>query len=305
MKNKNLSSTKDWIPIANVTIDEEGKFSISVIDGLESEWDTTVTISGAKNGISTKPTSLVNKSSEESNGLLKVLRDTKHYYSLNITGNGNTDRQAGDESIYAYRQITDIELAKCVSVIVADAIYQTGIPTYQGGLANYAKNYLEGSQGQFLISHYGGFEEFFKALDKCTWSFNKTDYIHKFVSGSSSTDTKLFDSQFIIYSNDSGSEKGIKENTLYYLPALDLTINHESGLSSYKRVLNYEVGQSGTSTNWSLTIKDITNTKTLVSITNNKSEFQKNFPYDLGTAHATPITKVDTNLPIYSSPWWN
>lgn len=308
MKNKNLSSTKDWIPIANVTIDEEGKFSISVIDGLKSEWDTTVTISGAKNGISTKPTSLVNKSSEESNGLLKVLRDTKHYYSLNITGNGNTDRQAGDESIYAYRQITDTELAKCVSVIVADAIYQTGIPTYQGGFANYAKNYLEGSQGQFLISHYGGFEGFFDAQDKCTWSFNKTDYIHKFVSGSSSSDRELFDSQFIIYSDDSGKETGIKANKLYYLPALDLTINHESGLSSYKRVLNYEVGQSGTSTKWSLTIKDTTDTtnnKTLVNISNNKSEFQNYFPYDLGTAHATPITKVDTNLPIYSSPWWN
>lgn len=310
MKNKNLSSTKDWISIANVTIDEEGKFSISVIDGLESKWDTTVTISGAKNGISTKPTSLVNKTSEESNGLLKVLRDTKHYYSLNITGNGNTDRQAGDESIYAYRQITDIELAKCVSVIVADAIYQTGIPTYEGGFKNYAKNYLEGSQGQFLISHYGGVG----SGDKCIWSFNTTDYIHKFVLGSSSSDREVFDSQFIIYSNDASSENGILANKLYYLPALDLTINHESGLSSYKRVLNYEVGQSfpplklEKPTTWSLTIKDTTDTtnyKTLVSISNNESEFKKYFPYDLDKAHKDGITSVDTNLPIYSSPWWN
>ena len=305
MKNKNLSSTSNWIPIANVTIDEEGKFSISIIDGLESEWDTTVTISGAKNGISTKPTSLVNKTSEESNGLLKVLRDTKHYYSLNITGNGNTDRQAKDESIYTYRQITDIELAKCVSVIVADAIYQTGIPTEPGGVdfgGKYVTNTLNGYTGNMYIGFYGGG---MTLKHKSSWGFENSLYTHRFAKGSSSENTEILISNFTITADNTSYIEGIENHKLYYLPALDLTINHESGLSSYKRVLNYEVGQSGTSTNWSLTIKDITNTKTLKSISNNESEFKKYFPYDLGTAHKTGITSVDTNLPIYSSPWWN
>ena len=304
MKNKNLSSTKDWISIANVTIDEEGKFSISVIDGLESEWDTTVTISGARNGISTKPTSLFNKTSTESNGLLKVLRDTKHYYSLNITGNGNTDRQAGDESIYTYRQITDIELAKCVSVIVADAIYQTGIPTEPGGIGGgkYVSNTLNGYTGNMYIGFYGGG---LTVQHKSSWGFDNSLYTHRFAAGSSPANTEILISNFTITADNTNYIEGIENNKLYYLPALDLTINHESGLSSYKRVLNYEVGQSGTSTKWTLTIKDTTNTKTLVNISNNESDFKNYFPYDLGTAHPTPITKVNTNLPIYSSPWWN
>ena len=304
MKNKNRSDTKDWISIANVTIDEEGKFSISVIDGLESKWDTTVTISGARNGISTKPTSLFNKTSEESNGLLKVLRDTKHYYSLNITRNGNTDRQAGDESIYAYRQITDTELAKCVSVIVADAIYQTGIPTEPGGIGGgkYVSNTLNGYTGNMYIGFYGGG---LTVQHKSSWGFDNSLYTHRFAAGSSPANTEILISNFTITADNTNYIEGIENNKLYYLPALDLTINHESGLSSYKRVLNYEVGQSGTSTKWTLTIKDTTNTKTLVNISNNESDFKNYFPYDLGTAHPTPITKVNTNLPIYSSPWWN
>ncbi|MCR4741788.1 MAG: hypothetical protein K5866_02800 [Treponema sp.] len=305
MKNKNLSSTKDWIPIATVTIDAEGKFSISVIDGLESDWDTTVTISGAKNGISTKPTSLINGNATESNGLLKVLRDTKHYYSLNITGNGNTDRQAEDESIYAYRQVTDTELAKCVSVIVADAIYQTGIPTEPGGLSGgkYLTNTLNGYTGNMYIGFYGGGVSL---QHKSSWGFENSTYTHRFINGASSANTKALISNFTITADKTDYEDGIADNKLYHLPALDLTISHESGLSSYKRVLNYEVGESGTSTKWTLTIIDKTNNnKTLVSIDSNESNFKNYFPYDLGTAHAEPITSVDSSLPIYSSPWWN
>ena len=111
--------------------------------------------------------------------------------------------------------------------------------------------------------------------------------------------------KYITQRDNTNYIEGIENNKLYYLPALDLTINHESGLSSYKRVLNYEVGKSGTSTNWSLTIKDKTNDNPIKSISNNESEFKKYFPYDLGKANKYGITDVDASLPIYSSPWWN
>ncbi|MCH5291408.1 MAG: fibronectin type III domain-containing protein [Treponema sp.] len=60
-------------------------------------------------------------------GPLQVLRDAKHYYQLTLK-RGSTEGTVGDDdSVYAYRQITDAELIKIVTLILADTINITGI----------------------------------------------------------------------------------------------------------------------------------------------------------------------------------
>ncbi|MDY4189859.1 hypothetical protein, partial [Treponema porcinum] len=61
------------------------------------------------------------------NGLLKVLRDAKHYYKIEAARKaGGTVIRASygnDKSVYAYREITDEELVKSSLLVMAYAFY--------------------------------------------------------------------------------------------------------------------------------------------------------------------------------------
>lgn len=75
--------------------------------------------------ITVAPDGIKNKGATNTNGLLKVLRDAKHYYKIEgERKDGDTSIYAtvGDKgSIYAYRQITDEELVKATMLVIADA----------------------------------------------------------------------------------------------------------------------------------------------------------------------------------------
>lgn len=316
IKNNNLSRTSNWITIAKATVQNNGTFIIEEVP-LSEEDDIIVEISTANNGLKIYPESLKNNISTETNGLLKVLRDTRHYYSLNITSglkdenqNDIYDRQ-GEDLIYTYRQVTDQELVKCVSVIIADALLQTSIPTYQGAFSNHAALTLSGEQGQFKIDHFGGL--WGGSQDECTWGFENTQYVHKFTGGTCSTNQKLTVSDIILESGSSKSEKGIVNNKLYHLPELTITISHKSGLSSYNTKLTYVVGTKGTSAVYNLSIKK--ENLSVVVISKNSTEYIKWFPYWLDNIASTKIItsytpqitvdKDTQNVPLYNSPWWN
>ncbi len=318
IQNKNLSATKDWITLADVAIDSDGKFSITPAN-LDSTWDTEAEESPARNGINVKPKSLTdairNKDDslqkKETNGLLKVLRDTKHYYSLNISGNGNTNRQAGNNSVYTYRQVTETELAKCVSLIIADAIYQTGVPFLPGGLGgqDYKTVTTNGKTGTFRLQVYGGGTKFWTG-NKISWGFESTNYRHQFITGTSSADTEIFTSDFTLNGDNSALLQGVNEFSLYYLPELEITINHTSGLQSYNgtssspRKLKFTLGEEGTSKKWILTIKK--NDSAIISETT-ENGVKRYFPMDLGTRLETPVRTVDSTYTIYNKDygWWN
>lgn len=56
-------------------------------------------------------------------GPLQVLRDAKHYYQLTLK-RGSTEGTVGDDdSVYAYRQITDAELVRSALLVMAYAFY--------------------------------------------------------------------------------------------------------------------------------------------------------------------------------------
>ncbi|MDY5122722.1 MAG: hypothetical protein SPE59_02865 [Treponema sp.] len=307
IKNNNLSRTSNWITIAKATVQNNGTFIIEEVP-LSEEDDIIVEISTANNGLKIYPKSLKNKNSTETNGLLKVLRDTRHYYSLNITSglkdenqNNIYDRQ-GEDLIYTYRQVTDQELVKCVSVIIADALYQCSIPTVKTGdfiTKNWGHNYLEGNEGKITISHYGGVG----SNNLCRWTLGN-NYIHQFTGGTPVTPNELLISQFNLSSNLSASETGISDYKLYHLPELTISVSHESGLSSYKtKSLKYTVGKPGTSDTYLLYItKD---GKEIVNL-NKYEDFMLWFPYWLNNEiSANPITNVNQNCPLYMEPWWN
>lgn len=122
MKNKNLSSTANWVTIANISISDETQS----ITPVTTHTDTTIDVMAANNGITLKPEGLTAKTATSTDGLLKVLRDAKHYYSANLTRGAITVRQAEDESVYAYRQISDEEFIKAVMVYVTEGLYVIG-----------------------------------------------------------------------------------------------------------------------------------------------------------------------------------
>lgn len=122
MKNKNLSSTANWVTIANISVSDETQS----ITPVTTHTDTTIDVMAANNGITLKPEGLTAKTATSTDGLLKVLRDAKHYYSANLTRGAITVRQAEDESVYAYRQISDEEFTKAVMVYVTEGLSVIG-----------------------------------------------------------------------------------------------------------------------------------------------------------------------------------
>lgn len=86
--------------------------------------------------ITVSPDGIKNKGATNTNGLLKVLRDAKHYYKIEgerkdgdtsiyaTVGDNTTDNNTtvdDKDLIYAYRQITDEELVKATMLVIADA----------------------------------------------------------------------------------------------------------------------------------------------------------------------------------------
>lgn len=83
-----------------------------------------------------QPSGIASGTASNTDGLLKVLRDAKHYYKIEAARKvgGTTDIRASygdDKSVYAYRQITDEELVKSSLLVMAYAFYLNA-----GGKAN-------------------------------------------------------------------------------------------------------------------------------------------------------------------------
>lgn len=91
--------------------------------------------------ITVAPDGIKNKGAPNTNGLLKVLRDAKHYYKIEgERKDGDTSIYAtvGEKgSIYAYRQITDEELVKSTMLVIADAFNKTSRGSTTNGTSGY------------------------------------------------------------------------------------------------------------------------------------------------------------------------
>ena len=121
IRNYNLSA--DWVPFAN--LDSNMHFT-DVAPGL-----VNTTVEKNENSdieIKIKPTTLMDGSlaNPVTSGPLQVLRDAKHYYSLELVRGDDSYVIGGDGSKYTYRNINDYELAKITMLVFSDGMRQIG-----------------------------------------------------------------------------------------------------------------------------------------------------------------------------------
>lgn len=235
-------------------------------------------------------------------GMLKVLRNFKHYYRLvayrKISEEKTVTASVGsDFSVYGYRNITDEEFAKSVSLVLADAIFQCGI-------SSSGEKSVSGKLGKFTIAHK-------PATKTVWWGTDGEDYQHIFQGGSPSGKDNPFASCFILKFNKTEQESAVNYSTLYHLPETEIDVTTENGDKTYPASyfgkfsisVGATVGLLSQKTSWILTIKK--NGEVVKSITEeNKEKFLEWFPYDIGTSHGSEEKAFNSAIPVYKSPWW-
>ena len=116
IKNYNISDT--WIYVAE--LDEKLHFKTDF-----TVENTTIEKGANETNVVLRPNDMMDGTltNPVTKGPLQVLRDAKHYYSLEIIRGTNTSIIGGDESKYAYRNISQKELVKCALLNMAYGFY--------------------------------------------------------------------------------------------------------------------------------------------------------------------------------------
>ena len=301
----NKNKATGWVPIATISLENESKVAQTT---EEIKAQTAVKLNNSASYQATFEPIFDEKNITL--GQMQVLRDYKHYYRLvavrNVGGvrvesaadmHKNTD--GSEEVIYAIREITDEELVRCVSLIIGDALYKSGIP-YKTVSGSSSKTVNEGN-GTFTIT--GSPNSAFNYWNKVNWAFS--NYRAKFSNGTSSLYTEQLLSGFTLSSLTSEKKSGSDENKLYYLPPLTISLNHETNLPSYQKSFTYEFGQETGKANIYYTIKVKNNSSPILQKENvSIEEFYSWFPFELGKAHQNGSSALNTDYKIYTSPWW-
>lgn len=292
----NPELTIGWTKIAEIPSNDVFNDSTDPLDPrLDTDirrYQTTVLLT--PKGYNDKPEPKTNTT-----GLLKVLRNAKHYYKIVFPQSKNTPETAlGDEKdIYAYRQITDKELTKCACLIIADAIYQGGIDT--GGTRT-----TQGNVGLFFTKHHS-------SSKTLTWGTNNQDYVHVFRGGVPYSQNEDFISPFIVKIENYEKNYCVNYAHLFNLVHDKIQIScNEIPLSTYKGILKINAGKEGIATTFSANdfycLSLTLNEKEIVDVTdNNKKEYQKWFPINMFSSdRGSPITEFTESEPLYNGEWW-
>ena len=166
-----------------------------------------------------QPSGIASGNASNTNGLLKVLRDAKHYYKIEAARKaGGTDIRASygnDKSVYAYREITDEELVKSTMLILSKAVEDSSINEKNDSDNNII--WIDGYKGQFETApgQFGWLHE--RGTSKFNWYVR--DYVYNFyiLPGSDSSIPS-----FLMLSDpntgSSGNRRGKKSfNTIKFL----------------------------------------------------------------------------------------
>lgn len=269
----------------------------------------------------------------EHDGLLKVQRDYKHYYRLvakRVNSSGTTIQATlGDinnsqlhdntakEAVYSYRKISDDEFVKGITLIVADALNQTGIK--DGGTRTI---------GNFYVGRQGGTRTF--------WYGTNNPHTHSFSAGTPFSDSTPLSSGWTISIAEAKEGDSAQGTTVANLPWGTIVATHESNLPSYSGCVLLHAGDKNIGTFGGITKKydlciqyshksDASNDKdkiviatafpndttynsskrdTIYTANNNSSMFWAWFPYTIDESHSDQITSFDANQPCYKNLWW-
>jgi hypothetical protein len=249
----NTNKSTGWVKLADLDINDG---TVTSSPDLSDETKYDLILDSSKNRmLILSPKSIVNNTSSTTNGLLKVLRDAKHYYRIRCSfkdENGTTVDLPGD-IVYAYRQITDEELTKATMLVIAEIIKDSKMETYGIGTVLTDCEPVYGYTGG---ADSGKFTWTQNASSKFTW------YLSPFIQGWKELPCKNFSTNlqhFIIIAdeNDSNSRRGRKESkTLKFLcydetsdfkkdKLIPLTVTStEIPLSSYSGTVNLATSDS-------------------------------------------------------------
>lgn len=342
LKLKNLNNNSDYKTL--VTYDANGKNGTAQNYSWGDADITAETASGTEaRKVTVKPKFMDNSvGTGVHNGLLKVQRDYKHYYQIVATRTSKADFykfSEFDDSViekpdstvtaysedYACRKITDQEFAKCIGLIICDAINQAGVPDGK-------ESKIDGKDktGSFSSEHNGGTK---------TYIWNANNYQHIFRSGNVGSKGVELPSGWTI--NCSARNRGASDGTkLYHVTTGDtpktseteaindnkfMDVTHElSTFDSYKGKVKFTMGahgslgattapgtifevtwetSDGTTTSW--TYSFIKGTKQIVNVPN-ETDYKKYlwFPFEIGSNHKDKYTSYNANLPEYQGTWW-
>lgn len=167
---------------------------LSTLEPQTPETHTDTLIEKVGTGLLLKPAKITEGSAATTDGILKVLRNAKHYYKI-VLKRGEKEVQIGiNRDIYACRQITDEELAKAAMLAFSYTFY-----IKQGGNADLSNvgSLLEYGSEQTLTSQNGGtawFDDSHSTGAKLGHSythFSLTDYAPKMLTFSGNYESFL------------------------------------------------------------------------------------------------------------------
>ena len=128
----NTNKNCGWVKLAEISAGESEDLNAAITQIInKSSYDITVDKT-TNQELVLKPTSISSGTNLITKGLMMILRDARHYYKLeavrkNSSGTEITANRGGDNSIYAYRQITGEELIKTVTLNISKMIIDTDI----------------------------------------------------------------------------------------------------------------------------------------------------------------------------------
>lgn len=341
--NKNCSNK--WYTIA--TIEKNGHitkvdkdwFDINLVDNKNNSLTLTALNSATQQPFTTSKRLTRDSGSAtvyagEHDGLLKVQRDYKHYYRLiakrvtsegtEITAElGNISSTLHDATakapVYSYRKITDDEFVKGITLIVADALLQSGV--HSGGTKS-----INGASGSFHTNHP-------KASKDFEWGTDGNNYIHIFSAGTPYSSDSLTSGWTINIPNAKDGNSATYNQT-GNIPWGTIISTHETDLPSYQGTVFLKAGRKGSadtftvkkyydlSIQYSHKTTGVEQTDQAVIMTtrndssynttyddkytadNNSEMFFKWFPYPLGASLADGINSLDSSQPCYNNSWW-
>ncbi len=255
------------------------------------------------------------------NGLLKVQRDYKHYYQIVATRTSKADLykfSEFDDSViekpdstvtaysedYACRKITNQEFAKCVSLIVADALHK-----------------VSGKEGT-LDSKYGSgtfktnvpYKTAVPAVYNIEYKFENFKNIFAKLPGSDSP----LQSDFTLNGTSTKEDGYTYSNIVYQLGSCAISVTHETGFKSYQGTVTLAAGRyhgymtyvvvPNYETKWDLSLKFKNQTtgaiEETVTASDDADKFKLWFPFALWTDLGETQNNGTGNFPTMSGTWW-
>ena len=327
IKNPNLSSSYKDI----VTLDKSS-YELSNNDNNSATYKVTATAGtgGGQGRVTFAPDYTKEATTYNTNnvhtGILEVLRDYRHYgkveakRTFTVTEENDTtitasyndvDENNIEKEISTYRGLTDAEFARCIGLIVGDAILQCGVSS--GGNSDVIK----GQTGQFITKHSNNTRTF-------NYGTDSTNYKHIFTGGRCSTDKSSFVSPFTINIENVSSRAAVDGTYLYYVPSSTITVTSDVNDVSYVGTAKFEAGDMGstglteigsTASAFGQQLGDgyqlkyvfsLTGRNKTISITTqSEATFEYWAPIDLGKSYRNAVTAYTSGKAVYTSPFWH